>query len=79
MTRGQSRHGSAAEAVINVIVGYAINMTANALIFPLFGWQLSLRQNVMLGVFYTVISLVRSYSLRRLFNWIGFGRSKDAA
>lgn len=77
-TRGQSRRGSAAEAVINVIVGYAINITANALIFPLFGWQLSLRQNLLLGVFYTVISLVRSYSLRRLFNWIGFGRKKAA-
>lgn len=28
MTRGQSRRGSAAEAVINVLVGYAINITA---------------------------------------------------
>lgn len=72
--QGQSKRGSVTEAIVNVIVGYGINMTANAMLFPLFGWHISLRQNIALGVFYTVISLVRSYCLRRTFNWIGFGR-----
>lgn len=64
----QSRKGSMLEAVINVIIGYSINFTANALIFPLFGWHLSVRDNLTLGVIYTVISLIRSYAIRRWFN-----------
>lgn len=65
----QTRTQSAVEAVTNVAVGYLINITANFLIFPLFGWDITLGQNVLMGVFYTVISLVRSYSLRRFYNW----------
>jgi hypothetical protein len=34
----------------------------------IFGWHISTRENLTLGVIYTGISLVRSYGLRRLFN-----------
>jgi hypothetical protein len=64
----QSKKGSALEAVVNVAVGFAINFAANALLFPLFGWHLSGEQNLGLGVIYTAISLVRSFTLRRIFN-----------
>lgn len=64
----QSRLGSAVEAVANVAVGYTINMLANFLIFPLFGWSLTLGENLLLGVIYTAISLARSFVLRRVFN-----------
>jgi hypothetical protein len=40
------------------------------LIFPLFGWEISTSQNIILVIFYTVISIVRSYALRRIFNKI---------
>lgn len=63
-TRRQSMH----EAIINVIVGFSINMLLNFSVFPLFGWHISLQQNLMLGVVYTVVSIVRSYVLRRFFN-----------
>jgi hypothetical protein len=65
----QSRKGSALEALTNVAVGYGVNCTANALLFPLFGWHITTTQNITLGVIYTVISLVRSYVLRRFYNW----------
>lgn len=71
---GQSKKGSAAEAVFNVLVGYTINIIANFSIFPLFGWNITLEQNLLMGVFYTVISLVRSYCLRRAFNRFGLRR-----
>jgi hypothetical protein len=64
----QTRRQSLIEAWTNIAVGFAINYTANALIFPLFGWHISAGQNFALGVAYTVISLVRSYGLRRAFN-----------
>ena len=64
----QSRLSSFIEAVINIIIGFAINFTANWLVFPLFGWQISVADNLLLGAVYTLISLIRSYSIRRWFN-----------
>lgn len=64
----QSRRGSALEAVTNVVVGFGINFTANAALFPLFGWAISVEQNLTLGAAYTAISLLRGYVLRRCFN-----------
>lgn len=49
------------------MIGYSINFTANMLIFPLFGWKISVAQNLWLGVIFTVISLARQYVLRRVF------------
>jgi hypothetical protein len=55
--------------VTNVCVGFGINATANALLFPLFGWHITASQNIRLGIAYTCISLVRSYCIRRAANW----------
>jgi hypothetical protein len=66
---GQSRRGSLLESLVNILVGASINYAANLLIFPLFGWHLSAQDNVLMVFIYTGISLVRSYGLRRLFNW----------
>jgi len=65
----QTRKQSAIEAVMNVAVGFLINFTANMTLFPLFGWEISVEQNIGLGILYTMISLARSYCLRRFYNW----------
>lgn len=67
----QSRKSSAVEAVVNVLVGLAVSMVANATVFPLFGFNPTLADNVTITLIYTVISLARSYLLRRLFNRLG--------
>ena len=68
----QSRRHSFIESWANIAIGYGVNFAANMVLFPIFGWHISARQNVALGVIYTGISLVRSYTLRRLFNrWHG--------
>jgi len=64
----QTKLGSLYEALINIVIGWVINFTANMTIFPLFGWEISVEQNIWLGTIYTVISLVRSYVIRRWFN-----------
>ena len=70
----QTKLGSITEAWANIAVGFAINFTANMLILPLFGFTtLTLRNNFIIGLLYTVISLVRSYVLRRWFNGLRFG------
>lgn len=67
----QSRAGSMIEAVANVAVGYGIAVAANIVVLPLFGFHPSLAQHAQIGLIFTCISLVRSYCLRRLFNWWG--------
>lgn len=64
----QTRLGSLYEALINIVIGFTINFAANMLIFPLFGFHISAGSNFVLGCIYTVISLVRSYVIRRWFN-----------
>ena len=64
----QSRTMSAIESVTNVLVGYGVAVATQAAIFPLFGLTATLRQNMAMGAVFTVVSLVRSYLLRRVFN-----------
>ena len=64
----QSRCMSLAEAVTNVLLGYGIAVMTQVLVFPLFGLNVSLSENLGIGLVFTVISLVRSYLLRRIFN-----------
>jgi len=55
------------ESVANVIIGYSVALVSQILIFPLFGIFLPLSSNLEIGAYFTVISLIRSYVLRRLF------------
>jgi len=64
----QSRTGSMVESLVNVLVGYGVAVGAQVAIFPLFGVSLPLADNMLIAVLFTVVSLVRSYLLRRLFN-----------
>lgn len=73
----QTKTGSFAEAWANIFVGFTINYFANLLIFPWFGFHISLEANFVMGLIYTVISLVRSYVLRRWFNGLKFGNKPE--
>jgi hypothetical protein len=75
----QTKLGSVAEAWANIAVGFTINYCANLVIFPLFGMHISPGNNFLLGCIYTVISLVRSYVLRRWFNGLKFGHDNKPA
>ena len=64
----QTRLGSFIEAWANIAIGFSINFAANWLILPLFGFHsLTLGKNFEIGLLYTVISLCRSYTVRRVF------------
>jgi hypothetical protein len=58
---------SLVESVANVLVGYIVAVTTQYLVFPLFGLHATLSQNLMIGLIFTGVSLVRSYLLRRAF------------
>jgi len=62
---------SAVEASFNVLIGYLVSVLANILILPLFGYDVTIADSFAIGIAFTAVSLVRSYALRRIFNWFG--------
>lgn len=69
MTRqGQSRFGSTVEVLAGTLIGYLVALASQLLIFPWFGFRPSLGENLLIGAFFTLVSLVRGYFVRRLFN-----------
>ncbi len=65
---GQSRAGAFVEAWANVAIGYGVNFAANLVVLPLFGFAVSVTDALGIGVVFTVISVLRSYLVRRFFN-----------
>ena len=63
----QSRWMSFAEAVVNVVVGYGVAVVTQMLVLPLFGIRASVSDNLLIGVIFTMVSMVRSFTLRRVF------------
>lgn len=66
----QTHLQSMIESCTNVIVGYGLAVAVQVIVFPLYGWEPSIGQNIQIGIIFTVVSLVRSYALRRCFNWL---------
>jgi len=64
----QSRYQSFIEALLNTLIGYVVALTSQLLIFPLFGIKVSFTENLLIGGYFTLISIVRSYAIRRWFN-----------
>jgi hypothetical protein len=65
--KAQTRMASLRESGMNIVVGFAIQFAANYFILPLFGLHPSVADLFGLGGIFTVISVVRSYVLRRVF------------
>lgn len=73
----QSRLMSLVESVANVVVGYGVAVVTQILIFPVFGLQTTLAQNMKLGAAFTLVSIARSFALRRLFERIRVANHSD--
>jgi hypothetical protein len=64
----QTRLGSFLEALINTLIGLVVSLTSTVILMPLVGIHSTMSQNVQLTVYFTAISIARSYLLRRYFN-----------
>ena len=51
----------------NVLIGYGVAVATQMLVFPLFGLHATLQENLLIGLIFTAVSLIRSYLLRRVF------------
>lgn len=70
----QSRLHSFIESCINVAIGFGIALATQIVVFPWFGIHIPLSQDMFITAIFTVVSIARSYFIRRLFNWIHHGR-----
>ena len=64
----QTKTQSMIESLINVVIGYGVALLAQIAVFPLFGIRIPMSDNILIGAIFTVISIARSYAVRRLFN-----------
>lgn len=64
----QTRIGSLIESLVNIVIGYWVALVSQLAIFPVFDIHVSLSTNLWIGAWFTVVSLVRSYVIRRWFN-----------
>lgn len=63
----QSKRHSLIEACTNTAIGYGINFFGQLVIFPMVGVRASIRQNIGIGLLFTLISVARQYVIRRWF------------
>ncbi len=64
----QTKKQSLFESTLNVTVGYLISLLSLFIIFPVLGIESSPGKNISISLYFTVISITRSYLLRRFFN-----------
>lgn len=64
----QTKKQSFIESLANVAIGYLISLISLFVIFPILGISSSTGKNLIITLYFTVISISRSYILRRYFN-----------
>ena len=64
----QTRLGSLVESLMNILIGYFVALGSQIVVFPMFDINVPLVTNLWIGAWFTAISLVRSYVIRRWFN-----------
>lgn len=64
----QSRIESLVETCINTAIGFFVALASQLAIFPMVGIEASLSTNLVIGAWFTLISVARGYIVRRYFN-----------
>ena len=64
----QPRWLSLLEAGANVVAGLVLSFLLQLVLFRMMGIPASLRQNLLISAAFSILSLVRHYVLRRMFN-----------
>ena len=64
----QTKLGSFIESLFNIVIGYMVALASQLIIFPIVGIDIPFSTNLVIGAWFTAISLARSYIIRRWFN-----------
>jgi len=66
----RAKYLHAVESMTNVIVGYGINLILVHYVLHAMGYAISFTENASMGLLFAVVSFIRGYSIRRVFNKI---------
>ena len=66
----QTRLMSMVETITNVAIGLIVSFLSQVVIFKYCDIHISLAQNLELTLYFTVVSVIRGFALRRFFNSI---------
>lgn len=64
----QTKLESFIESMMNIAIGYGVALSSQLIIFPMVGIHIPFSTNLWIGLWFTIISLIRSYVIRRWFN-----------
>lgn len=66
----QTKLQSAIEVLAGTALGFGVALLAQIFIMELYGIQSSLTQDLFITLYFTGISIIRGYAVRRFFNWL---------
>jgi hypothetical protein len=72
----QTRLMSMVETITNVAIGLVVSFLSQVVIFKYYDIHISLAQNLEMTLYFTVVSILRGFFLRRLFNRMSVSLSK---
>lgn len=64
----QTKKQSIIETITSTAVGFMVSFLSTYIIFPLVGLQTTTGINLVVTIYFTAISLLRGYFIRRYFN-----------
>ena len=64
----QTKKQSLIETLTSVFVGWLIGVILNLTVLPLFDYNITIVDSLLVSLVFTVISVVRGYLIRRFFN-----------
>ena len=67
----QTKFHSAVEIGTSTTIGYIVAVCSQMIIFPMFGLEVAFHDNFIIAAWFTVVSLIRGYMVRRYFNNLG--------
>ena len=66
----QSKKLSVIESITNIIIGLVTSFLIQLIIYPLLNIKVSINQNILITAVFFIVSFIRGYLIRRLFNKI---------
>lgn len=74
----QSKLMSFLETILSTAIGFAVALLTQIFVFPLFGFNPPLHENLMITAIFTVVSIARQFVMRRVFEALHIRRPLSA-
>lgn len=68
MAAGQSRSTSFFETLTSTLLGFVLSVVVQRSLFPAMGHDLGYAENLVVASAFTAVSILRGYTVRRVFN-----------